>query len=82
MKYIRKAIIIVLVAVFVAAAAIGLSVIFAVRNVNVFAVAYDRGGSVSAEFASAVEKIEADLSSLRGRIMSGINEDTVAGLKV
>ena len=80
MKYIRKAIIIVLVAVFVAAAAIGLSVIFAVRNVNVFAVAYDRGGSVSAEFASAVEKIEADLSSLRGRIMSGINEDTVAGL--
>ena len=54
MKYIRKAIIIVLVAVFVAAAAIGLSVIFAVRNVNVFTVAYDRGGSVSSEFASAV----------------------------
>ena len=35
MKYIRKAIALVLIAVFIAAVAIGLSVIFAVRNVNV-----------------------------------------------
>ena len=34
MKYIRKAIALVLVAVFIAAVAIGLSVIFAVRNIN------------------------------------------------
>ncbi len=80
MKYIRKAIIIVLAAVFVAAVAIGMSVIFAVRNVNVFTVAYDRDGNVSAEFAAAVAKIEGELSSLRGRIMSGIDEETVASL--
>ena len=39
MKYIRKAIALVLVAVFIAAVAIGLRVIFAVRNINVFTVA-------------------------------------------
>lgn len=77
MKYLRKALVIVLVAVFLAATAIGMSVIFAVRNINVFTIEYDCGKGTSAEFSDAVEKVKAELASLRGRIVSGISENDI-----
>ena len=60
MKYIRKAIVLILVAVFIAAIAVGLSVVFAVRNINIIRVAYSVGGAEggSEEFSSAVSSIE------------------------
>lgn len=58
MKYIRKAIALILAAVFIAALAIGLSVIFAVRNVNIFRISYASGEeqTVSSEFENAVAR--------------------------
>lgn len=80
MKYIRKAIALILVAVFIAALAIGLSVIFAVRNVNVFRISYASGEeqTVSSEFENAVTQIENRLSSLEGRAIIAVGEEDIA----
>ncbi len=77
MKYIRKAIVVILAAVFIAAVAIGLSVIFAVRNINVFTIAYTDGGAVSAQFSSAVSSLEDALSSYKGRTINAVDEEKV-----
>ena len=81
MKYIRKAIALVLVAVFIAAVAIGLSVIFAVRNLNVFTVDYtaeDTDGDD--EFAVAVVGIREELSQFEGRTIVTVNEDDISAI--
>lgn len=80
MKYIRKAIALILAAVFIAALAIGLSVIFAVRNVNVFRISYASGEeqTVSSEFENAVTQIESRLSSLEGRAIIAVGEDDIS----
>ena len=83
MKYIRKAIALVLVAVFIAAVAIGLSVIFAVRNINVFCSDYQISsgdGSRSAEFASSGEKIEVSLSEFEGKAIAGVKEKEISSI--
>lgn len=80
MKYVRKAIALILAAVFIAALAIGLSVIFAVRNVNVFRISYASGEeqTVSSEFENAVTQIESRLSSLEGRAIIAVGEDDIS----
>ena len=78
MKYVRKGITLILVVVFIAAVAIGLGVVFAVRNVNVCAVGYSaEEGETSEEFSDAVASISSSLSSLKGRSMLGVDEDDV-----
>ena len=79
MKYIRKGIALILIVVFIAAVAVGLGVIFAVRNVNVCAVSYstEEGGG-SDEFAEAVASISESLSSLKGKSMIGVDGDDIA----
>lgn len=77
MKYIRRAIVVILAAVFVAAVAIGLSVIFAVRNINVFTIAYTDGGDMSAQFSAAVSSVEGALSSYKGRTINAVDEEKV-----
>ena len=68
MKYIRKAIVIILAAVFIAAVAIGLSVIFAVRNINVFRIDYQTGdSSPSEEFTGALSHRQRACASPRTR---------------
>lgn len=79
MKYIRKAIVIILAAVFIAAVAIGLSVIFAVRNINVFRIDYQTGdSSPSEEFTGALSRIELSLSEFRGKAIAGVDEQDIA----
>ncbi len=81
MKYIRKAIVLVLAAVFIAAVAIGLSVIFAVRNINVFSAGYQssaQNGGSSKEFSAAVEKIQSSLSSFEGKAIAGVKEADIS----
>lgn len=82
MKYVRKAIALILAAVFIAALAIGLSVIFAVRNVNVFRISYASGEeqTVSSEFENAVTQIESRLSSLEGRAIIAVGEDDISSV--
>ena len=78
MKYIRKGIALILIVVFIAAVAVGLGVIFAVRNVNVCAVGYSsEDEKTSEEFSDAVASISSSLSSLKGRSMLGVDEDDV-----
>ncbi len=79
MKYIRKGIALILIVVFIAAVAVGLGVIFAVRNVNICAISYttEEGGG-SDEFTQAVASITDALSSLKGKSMIGIDDDDVA----
>lgn len=78
MKYIRKAITIVLVAVFVVAAVVGVSIIFAVRNINVFTEAYEVNGSSSKEFESSVASVKSVLEGYRGRIITGVKEEEIS----
>ena len=81
MKYIRKGIALILIVVFIAAVAIGLGVIFAVRNVNVCAVGYSyEDGQSSDEFTMAVASISNSLSSLKGKSMIGVDEDDVVAI--
>lgn len=82
MKYIRKAIALILVAVFIAAVAIGLSVIFAVRNINVITVDYDSGYDADGtdEFAAAVEEINDGLEQFEGRTIVTVNEEEIAAV--
>lgn len=78
MKYIRKGIALILIVVFIAAVAIGLGVIFAVRNVNICTVGYSsEDGESSEEFSGAVASITSSLSSLKGKSMLGVDEDDV-----
>ena len=82
MKYIRKAIALVLVAVFIAAVAIGLSVIFAVRNINVFTVDYTASGDSDGtdEFADTVSGIRESLSQFEGRTIVTVNEEDISAI--
>ena len=82
MKYIRKAIVLILVAVFIAAIAVGLSVVFAVRNINIIRVAYSVGGAEggSEEFSSAVSSIEDGLSQYKGKTIVTVGEDDIAAV--
>ena len=79
MKYIRKAIVLILAAVFIAAVAIGLSVIFAVRNINVFRIDYQRAdGAPSEEFERALSSVQYSLSEFEGKAIAGVDEEDIA----
>lgn len=80
MKYIRKAIVIMLVAVFLAAVAIGASVVLAVRNVNVAVVSYFSSAGISTDFTEAVSEIKSSLSSLTGKNILSVGESNVQSL--
>ena len=82
MKYIRKAIALVLIAVFIAAVAIGLSVIFAVRNVNVCTVDYATGSDCDGtdEFSEAVASVKAGLSDFEGKTITSVRDDDIAAV--
>ncbi|MCD8372561.1 MAG: hypothetical protein LUD27_04605 [Clostridia bacterium] len=80
MKYIRRAIVIMLAAVFVAAAAIGVSVIFAVRNINVAVISYSSSAGESQNFSDSVSKVKTQLSSLTGSNLLGVDEDDISSL--
>lgn len=79
MKYIRKAIALVLAAVFIAAVAIGLSVVFAVRNINVFTIDYGAvaDGDGVDEFAGSVARIKEGLAGFEGKTIATVNESDV-----
>src|SRR5699024_8974388 len=72
----------VLVAVFIAAVAIGLSVIFAVRNINVFTVDYTASGDSDGtdEFADTVSGIRESLSQFEGRTIVTVNEEDISAI--
>lgn len=82
MKYIRKAIALILVAIFIAAVAIGLSVIFAVRNINIITIYYTSGNDVggSDEFTAAVEEISDGLEQFEGRTIVTVDENEIAAV--
>ncbi len=81
MKYIRKAIAIILVVVFLAALAVGLSVIFAVRNINVLRIDYvTESSSETDDFSEAAEAVESALTSLKGKSILFVDESDVTGL--
>ena len=82
MKYIRKAIALVLAAVFIAALAIGLSVVFAVRNINVITIDYAVDSDVDGtdEFAEAVSRIEDGLSQFEGKTIITVDEEEIAAV--
>ncbi len=78
MKYIRNAIAILLTVIFVAALAVGLSMIFAVRNINVLRLSYVTDDSTgSNEFSRAADGIEETLSSLKGGSIFFIEESDI-----
>ena len=77
MKYIRKGIALILIVVFIAAVAIGLGVVFAVRNVNICALGYSTGEGGSKEFSLSVSSVTDSLSSLKGKSLIGIDEEDV-----
>ncbi|MCD7729845.1 MAG: hypothetical protein LUI60_08085 [Clostridia bacterium] len=80
MKYIRRAIVIILAAVFIAAAAIGVSVVFAVRNINVATVSYSSAAVGSENFSASVETAKTELSSLSGKNLLGVTSSDISSL--
>ena len=78
MKYIRKTVALIISVLFIASLAIGLCVIFAVRNVNVTLFSY----SYQAESVEAEEKIaefkKSISSAVHGNLMASVSEEKVA----
>lgn len=78
MKYARKIVALLIAAVVLASVAIGVGVIFAVKNVNVTLLSYSaESGSGEAEERIAAVKKDV-LASIRGTVIAFVSEDTVA----
>ncbi len=76
MKFIRKIVTLFITVVFLASVAIGLGVIYAVRNVNVTLISYAEDETAAKE---NIAKIKSDiLGGVRGTVISLINEEKLA----
>lgn len=76
MKHLRKIGILIISVIMVAAIAVGICIIYAVRNVNVTVSSYSNGEEDSNSKITAIKEIV--LKKVRGRVISSVNEDDVA----
>lgn len=77
MKYVRKIAVLLIAAVFIAAAAIGIGVVFAVKNVNVTLYSYTFEADSEEAKAKIAEFKDEILSKVRGNMISTVSEEKV-----
>ena len=76
MKHLRKIGILIIAIIIAAAVAVGICVIYAVRNVNVTLLSYpDEEANLNSEILAVKEEV---LKKMRGRVISSISEEDVS----